>query len=154
SLRKACISRSGHRTLSLFAPYPRRIRRMNIETKAAELLHQAEALAQSVESWADLSNALFDPLEGGVARAFPTRAERRPVAQTPEYGKIGEVMDEAGDRFGLVAGATPKRSGRMVLQVPLALQGALEREARAEGVSVDQLVIAKLAAQLSDLVAK
>lgn len=89
-----------------------------------------------------------------MARAFPTRAEREAFAQTAEYRKIRELIDQARDRFGLVAGATPKRSGRMVLQVPLALQGALEREARAEGVSVDQLVIAKLAAQLSDLVAK
>jgi hypothetical protein len=127
---------------------------MDIQTKAAALLHQAEALAQSVESWADLSNALFDPLEGIVARAFPTRAEREAFAQTAEYRKIRELIDQARDRFGLVAGATPKRSGRMVLNVPLALQGALEREARAEGVSVDQLVVAKLAMSLSDLVPK
>jgi hypothetical protein len=127
---------------------------MDIQTKAAALLHQAEVLAQSVESWADLSNALFDPLEGIVARAFPTREEREAFAQTAEYGKIRELIDQARDRFGLVAGATPKRSGRMVLSVPLALQGALEREARAEGVSVDQLVVAKLAVSLSDLVLK
>ena len=127
---------------------------MNIATKAAELLRQAEMLAQSVESWADLSNALFDPLEGIVARAFPTRDEREAFAKTAEYRKIRELIDQARDRFGLVAGATPKRSGRMVLNVPLALQGALEREARAEGVSVDQLVVAKLAAQLSSLVSK
>jgi hypothetical protein len=127
---------------------------MNIKTKAAELKRQAETLAQEVESWADLSNALFDPTSGIVSRAYPTRAEREAFAQTDEYRRIRELIDQARDRFGLVAGATPKRSGRMVLQVPIALQGALEREARAEGVSVDQLVIAKLAAQLSDLVAK
>ena len=127
---------------------------MSIETKAAELLHRAEALAQSVESWADLSNALFDPLEGIVARAFPTRDEREAFAKTAEYRKIHELIHQARDRFGLVAGATPKRSGRMVLNVPLALQGALEREARAEGVSVDQLVVAKLAVSLSDMVPK
>ena len=127
---------------------------MDIQTKAAALLHQAEVLAQSVESWADLSNALFDPLEGIVARAFPTREAREAFAQTAEYRKIRELIDQARDRFGLVAGATPKRSGRMVLNVPLSLQGALEREAHAEGVSVDQLVVAKLAAQLSGLVSK
>jgi hypothetical protein len=127
---------------------------MNIETKAAELLHQAEALAPSVESWADLSNALFDPLEGIVARAFPTREEREAFAKTAEYRKIRELTNQARDRFGLVAGATPKRSGRMVLHVPLSLQGALEREAHAEGVSVDQLVVAKLAAQLGGLLSK
>jgi hypothetical protein len=127
---------------------------MNIESKAAALLQQAEALAQSVESWADLSNALFDPIEGVIARAFPTRGEREAFAKTAEYRKIRELITQARDRFGLVAGATPKRSGRMVVNVPLSLQGALEREARAEGVSVDQLVVAKLAAQFSDMMSR
>jgi len=55
--------------------------------------------------------------------------------------------------FGWQVALASALAAGMVLQVPIALQGALEREARAEGVSVDQLVIAKLAAQLSDLVA-
>jgi hypothetical protein len=122
--------------------------------KEVELLRRAEELAQTVETWADLSNALFDPIAGIVAQAYPTRAEREAFVQTEEYRRICQLIDAAQQRFGLVAGATPKRSGRMVVNVPLALQGALEREARAEGVSVDQLVVAKLAVSLSDLVPK
>jgi len=51
--------------------------------KAAELLKAAEELAHSVQSWADLSNALFDPVEGLVSRAFESRAEREPLPGPP-----------------------------------------------------------------------
>jgi predicted HicB family RNase H-like nuclease len=124
-------------------------------TKAVQLLKEAEQLAQSVETWADLSNALFDPFEGLLTKAFPTRAEREAFAQTEEYQKIRELMSRAIEQHGLVAGATPKKkSGRFVVRLPQSLHAALEREARLEGVSLNQLVVAKLAAQLSELVAR
>ena len=117
----------------------------------ADLLKKAEELARSVESWADLSNALYDPVEGILTQAFATRAEREIFAQTTEYQCIQKLLDDARDRFGLIAGATPKKKGRLVVSVPLSLHAALEREAFAEGVSLDQLVVAKLAAQLKHL---
>ncbi len=120
----------------------------------AELLQRAEELARTVETWAALSNALFDPMSGLVTRAYPTRAQREAFVKTEEYRRICQLIDDAQQRFGLVAGATPKARGRMVVNVPLSLQGALEREARAEGVSVDQLIVAKLAARLSAVVLK
>ncbi len=120
-------------------------------SKAEELLRAAEELAHSVTSWADLSNALFDPLEGIVSRSFETRAEREAFMQTEEYRQIRQLLEEARDRFGLSAGATPKRSGRLVVSLPRSLHAALEREAAVEGVSLNQLVIAKLALQLKDL---
>ena len=119
--------------------------------KADELLKKAQKLARSAESWADLSNALFDPVEGIVSLAFETRAEREAFAKTAEYKKIRQLIDQARDQFGLVAGATPKKSGRFVLRLPRSLHAALEREAAAEGVSLNQLVVAKLAAQLRNL---
>lgn len=80
--------------------------------------------------------------------------EREVFIKTEEYRKICQLVDAAQQHFGLVTGATPKRSSRMVLNVPLSLQRALEREAHAEGLSVEQLVVAKLAAQLSGMVSK
>jgi predicted HicB family RNase H-like nuclease len=121
-------------------------------TKAADLLKQAEQEAQSAETWADLSNALFDPLRGLLARAYPTRAEREAFVQTAEYKQIRQLLAAASERQGLVAGATPKKSGRFVVRLPQSLHAALEREAAAEGVSLNQLVLAKLSAQLRDLV--
>jgi hypothetical protein len=117
--------------------------------KAAKLLREAEEQAKSAPTWADLSNALFDPLEGLIARAYPTRAEREAFVKTEEYKKIRALIDRARERTGLVAGATPTKSGRFVVRLPVSLHAALEREAATEGVSLNQLVVAKLAAQLS-----
>jgi len=120
-------------------------------SKPCELLEQARQLAESAPSWADLSNALFDPAEGIVSRAFSTRAEREAFAKTPEYREIRQLLEGARQRFGLVAGATPKRSGRFVVSLPRSLQAALEKEADTEGVSLNQLVLTKLAVQLNVL---
>lgn len=122
-------------------------------TKEAELLKRAEEEAQVVATWADLSNFLFDPTNGLVGRAYPKREEREAFMKTPEYKKIRELIWDARNRFGLVEGATPKRkSGRFVVRLPQSLHAALEREAHVEGVSLNQLVVAKLAAQLGSLV--
>ncbi len=118
------------------------------------LLKQAERMAQSVESWADLSNALFNPSDGLITKAYPSRAKREAFAKTETYKKIRALLAKAIETHGLVEGATPKKSGRFVVRLPQSLHAALEREAGLEGVSLNQLVVAKLAAQLSDLVAR
>jgi predicted HicB family RNase H-like nuclease len=120
-------------------------------TNAKRVLKQAQEIARSVKTWADLSNALFDPLNGLVTRAYPIGAEREAFLKTKEYQKIRQLLHDAIDTYGLVEGATPK-SGRFVVRVPRSLHAALEREAEREGVSLNQLVVAKLAAQLRALV--
>ena len=120
--------------------------------KPAELLQIAGQQAQTAATWADLSNFLFDPEEGVIARAYRTRAEREAFMKTEEYRKIRALIEQARERTGLVEGATPQnKSGRFVVRLPVSLHAALEREARAEGVSLNQLVVAKLAAQLRDV---
>src|SRR5207245_10289850 len=119
--------------------------------KSAQLLKQAEKYAKSTETWADLANALFDPVTGLITRAYPTRAEREAFLKTEQYRKIRERLTHAIDTHGLVEGATPKKSGRFVVRLPRSLHAAREREAEREGVSLNQLVVAKLAAQLSTL---
>jgi predicted HicB family RNase H-like nuclease len=119
--------------------------------KADRVLNQAKKLARSVESWADLSNALFGPYDGLLTTAYPTRAEREEFVKTEQYQQIHELLHQAIDTFGLVEGATPK-SGRFVVRLPRSLHASLEWEAQREGVSLNQLVVAKLAAQLGALV--
>jgi hypothetical protein len=102
-------------------------------SKAAKLLQQAEEQARTAPTWTDLSNALFDPLEGLIARAFPTRAGREAFMKTEEYRKIRAFIDQARERTGLVAGATPKKCGRFVVRLPISLHAALEREAPRRG---------------------
>jgi hypothetical protein len=123
-----------------------------MKTNTKKVVRLAQKAAASSDSWADLSNALFDPEEGLVARAYPTRAERERFLKSSEYQTIRQVIDAARERYGLVAGATPKKSGKFVVRLPRSLHAALEAEADAEGVSLNQLVVAKLAMQLSHLV--
>jgi hypothetical protein len=112
---------------------------------ANELLKEAQRAAQDAETWADLSNFLFNPVDGLVAKAYPTRAAREAFVKTEEYRQIRQLISDARQRHGLVEGATPKRSGRLVVQLPQSLHAALEREAEEVGVTLDQLVLTKLA---------
>jgi predicted HicB family RNase H-like nuclease len=120
-------------------------------TKAETVLKQAKRIASSCTTWADLSNALFDPVTGLVARAFPTREARSAFVKTSQYKQIRQLLTAAMERHGLVEGATPSKSGRFVVRLPKSLHAALEREASAEGVSLNQLVVAKLSHRLERL---
>jgi HicB family len=122
-------------------------------TTPQSLLREARRLAGTTQSWADLSNALFSPVDGLLTSAYRSREARRRFMQTPEYAQIQRLLADAINKFGLVEGATPKKSGRFVVRLPRSLHAALEREADREGVSLNQLVVAKLAAQLNTLAA-
>jgi len=74
-----------------------------------QIVEAAKALSRSVETWADLSNALFNPIDGIVAVAYPTKADRIAFRQTAEYRKIRQILNDTIDRTGLVDGATPKK---------------------------------------------
>ncbi len=120
-------------------------------TKLQTVLKQARQVAAASPTWADLSNSLFDPTSGVVAKAFPTERERRAFLKTPEYAAIRKLLNDAIESSGLVDGASPRKSGRFVVRVPKSLHASLEREADAEGVSLNQLVVTKLALRLEKL---
>ena len=117
----------------------------------SELVQSAKRLSADAKTWADLSNALFDPNEGLLANAFRSREERAAFVQSEEYRQIRNLLEEAITRTGIIGGAAPTKSGRFVVRLPRSLHAALEREANQEGVSLNQLVVVKLAVQLSDL---
>ena len=79
-----------------------------MRTKGQSILASARTAALSTETWADLSNALFDPVDGLVARAYPTLEERDKFIQTDEYKAIRQLIDAVEERTGLVEGATPR----------------------------------------------
>jgi hypothetical protein len=120
-------------------------------TKAQKILTAARAAASSAETWADLSNSLFDPEDGLVAKAYPTRVERERFLKSKEFQALRQLLDAATERTGLVEGATPKKSGKFVVRLPRSLHAALEAEAKKEGVSLNQLVVTKLALPMSRL---
>jgi predicted HicB family RNase H-like nuclease len=123
-----------------------------MKTKEQKLLDSARGIASSSPTWVDLSNALFDQVTGLVAKAYPTREERERFVRSPEYKSIRELIGNAQERTGLVEGATPAKSGKFIVHLPRSLHAALDAEAEAEGVSLNQLVVTKLAIQLSQVI--
>ena len=122
-------------------------------SKNARVLDEARKLAAQVESWADFCNALFDPDHGIVPRTFPELRDRRAFFKSAEYAEINRLLGKLMDRFGIVAGANPQKSGKFVVRLPKTLHQALEREAAEEGVSLNQLVVTKLAISLAQATA-
>ena len=119
--------------------------------RGKDVLREAERLARSLRTWADLSNALFDPIEGLVARSFPSLDERKEFRKSHIYDQLHTLVEKKMEATGVIAGATPKKSGKFVVRLPRSLHAALEREAESEGTSLNQLVLTKLAVQLDNL---
>ncbi len=122
-----------------------------MNNKNAKLLESAKGTAARVATWADLSNALFDPDDGLITKAYPTRDQREAFLETEEYAAIRKLLEGAIEKTGIVNGATPQKSGKVLVRMPKSLHAALQREAKSEGVSLNQLVVTKLAVQLSEL---
>lgn len=123
-------------------------------SKADDILAEAQRLAETSTTWADLSNALFDPLDGLVSKRYPDHAQRVEFHKTDTYDKLYKLVQRKMDETGIVAGAEPTKSGRFVVRLPKSLHAALEQEAVAEGTSLNQLVLTKLAVRLSTMVAE
>jgi hypothetical protein len=123
-------------------------------SKEKDILKAAEEAAAVAANWADLSNALFDPVDGLVAKAYPTREDRAAFVKSDAYRQIQKLISDARGRTGLINGSIPTKSGRFVVRVPKSMHAALEQEASAEGVSLNQLVVAKLAIPLDKTAAK
>lgn len=119
--------------------------------KVEVILEEAKRLSKSLSTWSDLSNALFDPLDGLVARSFPNRKERTEFRKSSVYDELHELVERKMESTGVVYGANPKKSGRFVVRLPRSLHASLEREAESEGTSLNQLVVAKLAIHLDSL---
>jgi site-specific DNA-methyltransferase (adenine-specific) len=119
--------------------------------RSRAILEEAKRLSGSAATWADLSNALFDPMEGLIARSFPKPQERMEFRKTDTYNQLHALVEKKMEVTGIVKGATPKKSGKFVVRLPRSLHASLEREAEAEGTSLNQLVVAKLAVQLDNL---
>jgi predicted HicB family RNase H-like nuclease len=117
-------------------------------TKTSLLLALAQREAPQSLTWADFSNFLFDQQDGILAKAFPTQAERTAFLKTEEFQQMHTLLEEVRARTGIVEGATPKRSVRLELRMPTALQESLTQEANRKGIAFDQLVLTKLAQPL------
>ncbi len=80
-------------------------------------------------------------------KLFPTQTDRVAFANTEESHKVDELIDSLPEPE--VRPSREEYSGKFVVRVPKSLHAALAAEAAAEGVSLNQLVVAKLSVQLA-----
>ena len=121
--------------------------KQSIKARAQELLTLASKIAESPGlTWVEANNAVYGP-GGPMARLFPTAADRAAFAKTKESREIDELIDGLPE-----PPINPERreySGKFNVRLPRSLHAALASEADAEGVSLNQLVVAKLALRLA-----
>jgi hypothetical protein len=130
----------------------RRIKRSKVAVKARQLLEFTEERAQQAADWVELHNALFG-LGGKANELFATESERTAFAQTEECKRIFRLMDSLPPPvvkdFGTLLATA---NGAISVRLPRSVHAALLAEAKAEGVSLNQLCLSKLVAQLRALV--
>ncbi len=75
----------------------------HVDRATNRVLEQAKALAETVESWAEFSVAVFDQFSGIVAKTFSSGIERQAFYDTDQYKQI-EIHPSLMKKFGAIAG--------------------------------------------------
>lgn len=118
----------------------------SIKDRAKELLVFAEKLAEVPGlTWVEANNSVYGP-GGPFVRLFSNEKDRVAFSKTAESGRIDELID--GLPEPKVGPQRREYSGKFNVRVPKSLHAALASEAESEGVSLNQLVVAKLARHL------
>ena len=123
-----------------------------IVAKARQVLEFAQQRAAKAADWIELSNVLFG-MGGKATELFPTESERTAFCRTEEYKQILALMNtlphpQVKGFVDMIASA----NGAISVRLPRSVHAALLAEAKAEGVSLNQLCVAKLIAQLRAVV--
>ena len=115
--------------------------------KAARLLEIAREAFDRASDWTEFSNAVYGA-GGPYGQFFPTQAEREAFERTDESRQIEEMLEklQGGKPDGPLPATPPEGQARFVLRLPRSMFEALR--AGAEGVSINQLCLAKLATKL------
>ena len=118
----------------------------SIKSRAEELLTLGRQLAATPGlTWVEANNAVYEP-GGPFARLFPGVRDRAAFAKTEESRQLDQLIDGLPEPS--VGPQRREYSGKFNVRVPKSLHAALASEAEAEGVSLNQLVVAKLALHL------
>jgi hypothetical protein len=118
----------------------------NLKSSGQDLLTLARKLAEtSGITWVEANNAIYGP-GGPFTRLFPNAKDRAAFAKTEEARHIDRLIDSLPEPP--VGPQRREYSGKFNVRVPKSLHAALASEAEAEGVSLNQLIVAKLALHL------
>jgi hypothetical protein len=123
-----------------------------IIAKAKQVLAFAEQRAQQAADWLELSNALFG-VGGKATLAFTTDAERTSFCKTDQYKRLLALLDGlSAPPVKEIVELTASANGAISVRLPRSVHAALLAEAQAEGISLNQLCLSKLVAQLRAVV--
>lgn len=81
------------------------------QDQAKQLVADAKAIARKVDSWINLSNALYDPVGGLIVRYFPDREQREAFLSSSEYEELNKLLLRTIKRKGLFPHASNGRNG-------------------------------------------
>jgi hypothetical protein len=116
----------------------------SISARAREALAFARQQVNEGKDWVAVQNALFG-LTGKCTMLFPTREERTAFLKTEEQRQIGKLLDGLyvlpADQAGASLDYLPED---LHIRLPHALAEALRTRAKAEGVALNHLILAKL----------
>jgi hypothetical protein len=84
---------------------------MDTNQEYGEILADATRLADESKTWADLSNALFHPVDGLLARRIPDPNERAAFRMSDTYGELIKLVKQKMQETGVVPGAESTKSG-------------------------------------------
>jgi hypothetical protein len=117
-----------------------------IKSRAQELLTLGRRLAETPGlTWVEANNAVYGP-GGPFVRLFPSARDRAAFAKSEESTELDRLIDSLPEPP--VGPQRREYSGKFNVRAPKTLHAALASEAEAEGVSLNQLVVAKLALRL------
>jgi len=119
----------------------------SVSARAKALLKFVQEVAKTPGiTWVEANNAIYGP-SGRFSQLFSTDKERLAFAKTRESKLIDEAIDALPE-----PAVQPQRneySGKFLVRLPKSLHAALGQEAEREGVSLNQLVVTKLAVHLA-----
>ena len=118
-------------------------------TPAQQLMAFARKKVSECQEWPDLHNAVYG-VGALFSQLFPTVSARTAFAKSVEFREISKLIESLPGP-GREKPSAPL-SGKLLVRLPTSLHKALTKEAAEEGVSLNQLIVAKVAAQLRDVV--
>ena len=124
-------------------------------SREQRFLDEARKLRRRKVSSRDYWNTLCG-VDGLFGQLFPTQSERVAFSQSDPWKEFQKLWHELQERDKKTdpafAKATENANGTVILRLPKSVHAALIREADHEGTSLNQLCVAKLSAQLAEVV--
>jgi hypothetical protein len=122
---------------------------VNEVVNRAAMLEEAKKDFTANMNWMDFSNKYFSQ---GSPYIPKTREERKEFIESPEFREVQRMKGMLEDAQPDVMEPTVKvYSGAISVRVPKSIHRSLAEEAEIEGVSLNQLILAKISVTLYDM---